>query len=430
MNADERSLTEHLLARLAQVRRDAGMDFEKAVSRDDAFADILDSMGLVEFLAIVAADCGVEPKALEEAVAHRFTTVAELVRSMHQAGIGPKSSRQSAASDTVKPHARGNESTPSTGASWLAATAVRLPNTIQGAGSINALLHRPPGWFENHAGIQGRRLWSGQDPLAAAAEAGGECLAQARLQTKEVGALLVTSEAPPLLAGLAADLHHRLGLPSETVALEVGGACTGFLAALWLARALLPRTGPVLVTAVEAPSHYLTLKPGAAGENAALFGDGAAASLISDRPLDGASVALIEVILGAEGGAGKLLQVQHTAAGLAALSMDGGGLASRAIRTMARGLRRLVSGHGLELSQLAGVVIHGGNGRLPGLLARQLGLPSEKVWSETPTTGNLGAASLPVAWKARQPAPDGPVAWAAVGAGLTWGVALTTPYEF
>jgi 3-oxoacyl-[acyl-carrier-protein] synthase III len=65
-------------------------------------------------------------------------------------------------------------------------------------------------------------------------------------------------------------------------------------------------------------------------------------------------------------------------------------------------------------------------GRLPALLARQLGLGVDRVWSETAHTGNLGSASLPVAWAAHPP-PQGPVAWTAVGAGLQWGAALFTP---
>ena len=59
------------------------------------------------------------------------------------------------------------------------------------------------------------------------------------------------------------------------------------------------------------------------------------------------------------------------------------------------------------------------------LLSRQLRLPPDRVWSATATTGNLGSASLPVAWQTHA-SHCGPVAWVAVGAGLTWGVALTT----
>ncbi|MHB1424697.1 MAG: hypothetical protein ACYC3I_16125 [Gemmataceae bacterium] len=51
-------------------------------------------------------------------------------------------------------------------------------------------------------------------------------------------------------------------------------------------------------------------------------------------------------------------------------------------------------------------------------------LPRQCVFSETTRTGNLGSASLPVAWTARDPSVSHPVIWAAVGAGLQWGTAL------
>ena len=67
---------------------------------------------------------------------------------------------------------------------------------------------------------------------------------------------------------------------------------------------------------------------------------------------------------------------------------------------------------------------HGGNGRMPAMLARQLHLPPSKVWSDVATTGNLGSASVPVAWSTRRGSVRGPVIWTAVGAGLQWGAAL------
>src|SRR5262249_27622240 len=133
---------------------------------------------------------------------------------------------------------------------WLAATVAHLPLQVQPAAVINEVLHQPAGWLESHAGIVQRRLWDDQDPLQAAAAAGQDCVAQTGLAVEEVGPLLVTSEAPPVLAGLAADLHHRLGLLATAPATEVGGACTGFLTTLWLGQMMLPRLGAVLVIAV------------------------------------------------------------------------------------------------------------------------------------------------------------------------------------
>ncbi len=101
--------------------------------------------------------------------------------------------------------------------------------------------------------------------------------------------------------------------------------------------------------------------------------------------------------------------------------MDGTALAGRAVRAMAGVVHELTLRNGLTPGDLAGVVAHGGNGRMPAVLARQLGLPAGRVWSEAPRAGNLGAASLPVAWAAQRPRPPGPVVWTAAGAGLAWG---------
>ncbi len=107
------------------------------------------------------------------------------------------------------------------------------------------------------------------------------------------------------------------------------------------------------------------------------------------------------------------------------MHMDGPALALRAVKAMAEAVEAITARHGIDVGALEAVVCHGGNGRLPALLARQLGLAPERVWSEAGRTGNLGSASLPAAWAAHRPAPQGPGAWAAAGAGLTWGAALT-----
>lgn len=416
-NTTLEGLTAHLLDRLREVQQNLGM----LPADDDAgarFADLLDSMGMVEFLTVLADDCGVTPARIERCADRRFGTVAELAAALHAAGLRPSAAR---AESAPAPAAGQAEQV----ACWLGATAAALPGTVQPASALDEALRRPAGWLEAHAGIRQRRTWGDEDPLDAAAGAALACLQQAGLLVEQVGALLVTAGAPPLLAGLAAALHHRLDLRPDTVALQVGGACTGYLEALWAARAILPRVGVALVVAVEAPTHWLEVAPGPAGEAAALFGDGAAASVLCQHPPCPEAVPVAEVTCGADGGAAALLRVGRGAAGGIAVHFEGEALAARAVRTMADAVRDVAGDHGLNVADLEAVVMHGGNGRLPALLARQLGVSPERVWSTTAQTGNLGTASLPVAWAGRRPAPRGPVAWAAVGAGLTWGVSLT-----
>jgi 3-oxoacyl-[acyl-carrier-protein] synthase-3 len=301
---------------------------------------------------------------------------------------------------------------------------MHLPQTVQSAGELNRLIGRAPGWLERHAGIQQRRIWNAQDPISAAAEAARTCLERAALDPSEVGALLVTSEAPPQVIGLAASVHHLLGLPTSSVALETGGACNGFVSGLWLARNLAARVGNVLIVSVEAPTSYLEVAPGPAGEGAALFGDAAAAALISANPIAKHALSITDVRLGVDGGVGGILRIERSARGVPEIIMKGVELAGRAIEAMAQSALEIARLNRLSVADLAAVVAHGGNGRMPALLGRKLWLPPDRIWSETAMTGNLGSASLPVAWATRQADSKGPVVWTAVGAGLNWGAAL------
>ncbi len=428
MSTSLENLADHLLTRLAEVQNNLGLP-DVPNHRESRFADVLDSMAMVEFLAILTKDCGLKPGAIEHCVNHHFGTVGELAKAMHAAGLVPcgtidTSKRPTNALQSTVRSPFSARSRVSTQTIWLAATAVRLPEATQSADVLNEALGRPSGWLQRHAGIQQRRIWINQDPLAAAADAGRECLQRAGLAATDVGALLVTSEAPPLLVGLAAAVHHQLRLGPDAVALEIGNACSGFLAALWMAQTLLPRVGVVLVVAIEAPTRYLQLTPGPAGEAAALFGDAAAAAVVCADPSGPDAISISEVCLRADGDAGPLLKLERSAAGVIELHMSGITLANRAVHVMAESVSELLQGHGLSTADLTAVVAHGGNGRLPALLARRLGLSPERVWSQASSAGNLGSASLPTAWALRESRPKGPAIWTAVGAGLTWGAAL------
>ncbi len=429
MTSSPNDLIEHLLTRLREVQRN--FRFEETGDPNVPLAEVLDSMGLVELVAILAEDFGVTSDAIDQAVGRKYGAIAEVAHRLRAAGLSQNVQNRSekiADRGGEKPTREDTSTGPDKKAlGWLVSTAVRLPHKIQPASEINEILHRPPGWLESHAGILQRRVWADQDPLLAAFEAAEECLSRAGLSAAEVGALLVTSEAPPLPIGLAAALHHRLQLGSGANALEIGGACTGFLAAWWTGIKLLPSCSNVLILSVEHHSQYLALGPGPAGEAAALFGDAAAACLISARSVSSSSRPIRAIMHQTDGSGAGLLRVERGRTGSYELRMQGVALAGRAVRAMAQSVRELVERHGFKVADLDAVVVHGGNGRLPGLVALQLDIPADIIWSQTSLTGNVGSASLPVAWALQPNLPSGLVAWTAVGAGLTWAAALTGP---
>ena len=423
---------------LRQIQERSGDSASPDGDENTSFADTLDSTAMLEFIASLADACGVPPETIQGCVDRQFTTVGDLAASLHAAGLvpngkadvtpgllsGPRSEKtlRRIVSRGAFPHTIRSPDTP--GTIWLGGAAACLPKAVEPAGVIDQRLGRPNGWLERHAGIRQRRVWADQDPLDAAADAAHACLEKAGFRLADVGALLVTSEAPPVLAGLASATHHRLRLRPSTVALEIGGACTGFLTAMWMAQSLVSRVGMVLVIAIEAATRYLKVQPGEAGEGSALFGDGVAACIFSGEPVGSKGVQVNDVLLGRDGSVGDVLRIERTSTGSVEIRMKRIELAGRAIEAMAHSAQEMAKRHRLAASDLAAVVAHGGNGRMPPLLARQLGISPELVWSETAMTGNLGSASIPVAWATRFARLSGPAIWTAAGAGLTWGAAL------
>ena len=106
-------LTAHLLCRLHEVRSRLGLTGE--ADAQTRFADAVDSMALVEFVGLLADECGVEPTDIEEAVGRHFTTIGELARVLHGASILPGAGVQTG--EAILP-----ASIPATVPAWLAAT--------------------------------------------------------------------------------------------------------------------------------------------------------------------------------------------------------------------------------------------------------------------------------------------------------------------
>src|SRR4051794_35966554 len=119
----------HLLRRLGEVQENLGFEMTNG-DPASLLADEVDSMGLVELVAVLAEDGGVRPEVIEQAVGHRFGTVAELAEALASAGL------------TFRDHAGVIEASAATGPAarcagktscWLGAVTLRLPETVERA---------------------------------------------------------------------------------------------------------------------------------------------------------------------------------------------------------------------------------------------------------------------------------------------------------
>ena len=123
---------------------------------------------------------------------------------------------------------------------------------------------------------------------ALAADAATRALAQAGIAASDIDAVVVSTCTGYVCPGLSGHVAERLGLRADVQAFDlVGQGCAAALPNLQLGRALLA-TGEcanVLSVCVEVSSAamYLDNDPGVL-ISACLFGDGAGAAVLSDRP--------------------------------------------------------------------------------------------------------------------------------------------------
>ena len=207
------ALTTHLIHLLRRVQRQLGEE-ESADDPATRFADALDSMGMVEFVAILAGECGVAPSAIEECVDRRFGTVADLAAAMSAVGLTPRRTD----CESVQPPP-GRIANPSYGPARQARP-TRAESSSLVPCWLSTTVTAPPGGGPARRGHQcsprpargmvraacGHRVAVplGQARSPDRCRFGGRRL-PARRGTRRadaVGVLLVTSEVPPRLAGL------------------------------------------------------------------------------------------------------------------------------------------------------------------------------------------------------------------------------------
>ena len=168
-----------------------------------------------------------------------------------------------------------------------------------------------------------------------------------------------------------------------------------------------------------------------------LFGDGAAAAVLSRSPDDGPGVLAWD--LGCDGSAAGLLEIraggsrmpataETIAAGEQYLKMQGQEVFRRAVRVVVESARTTLDRAGVAASDVAWFVPHQANIRIIESASSRLGIAADRTIVNIDRYGNTSAASIPLALA--EAADDGRlrdgdlVLMSGFGAGMTWASAL------
>lgn len=334
---------------------------------------------------------------------------------------------------------------------FITGTGSYLPEGVVTNEEIAARLGLDPEQIFKSSGIR-RRRWAttGTTTSSLAAAALRLAIEDADLNIDQIDYLLFGTMTPDrLIPGSAAAIQSALGL-REIPCLDIRAACCNALYGLDLARALV-LTGSATKVAVclaEVQSPFLDLS-NEAGTLSMLFGDGAAALVVSNQPSVSASsdhpnLEVIDVLLATNGQYVDDLGIRcpGTEFGTAsthpaeeyledyAPRMNGQSVILQASRRMVSACRNLLERNQLTAKDVRWLVPHQANANLLAQVARGLGLsqPECEVVSVLEDLGNTSSASMGIALdslrRAKRIKPDEYLLLPAFAAGFTWGAAL------
>ncbi len=260
-------------------------------------------------------------------------------------------------------------------------------------------------WIYSHTGIVSRHI--ADDNVAAsdlALPAALQALERSSLQADDIDLLLFSSSTPDYLGGLPATacvLQHKLALGS-TAAMDISAACSSFIYALETARCFI-HSGAARNIMVVCAEKYSSILNWEDRSTAVLFGDGAAAAIVSQT--DDEASRIMPLYLSADGsgavhlcrpaGGSKQEINDETSKGDLCLRMNGRQVYNYAISSMITLIEKTLETHALDMDGISYIVPHQANARMVDTVAKRRGYDPSKFFMNIEYRANTASSSIP-----------------------------------
>lgn len=291
----------------------------------------------------------------------------------------------------------------------IAGTGVFVPPTIRTSAGIDAELGRPAGMTEKRVGVKSRPVVTTESTSAMAIEAARRAVERSGVNPQEIDLVLSAAAVPEQpIPATAPLIQQALGLGRARIpAFDVNASCLSFVVAFDIAAQMIEagRARNVLIASSEIPSRALPWKQ--SPDTAALFGDGAAAIVLSANRGGSGGVAAFHMETWPEGyrdcelaAGGTRFDFYRDAAGFAdnaVFRMDGKAAYKLAAKVIAPFFEALLGKAGWRWSDVDLVVPHQASRGSLDHLVQKLKIPREKIVDLIATHGNQIAASIPTA---------------------------------
>jgi 3-oxoacyl-[acyl-carrier-protein] synthase-3 len=318
----------------------------------------------------------------------------------------------------------------------IVAVGAYVPEQVVTNADLEHLVDTSDEWIFSRTGIKERRKAAATEATSdLAAKAAQKAMANAQVTADQIDLIITATVTPDMLFPSTSCLVQEKIGARRAAAFDIEAACSGFIYALEIGQQfIMSRTyDTVLVIGAE---KLTSVVDWADRNTCVLFGDGAGAAILQNRP---GSHGLLTVCLGADGSKGNVLCVPGGGSRLPAsaqsvaerqhyIRMDGRETFKYAVQAMLSAGKEALARCELDISQIACVIPHQANRRIIEAVSERLGARPDQVYINLDRYGNTSAASVALAL-------DEAVACGRVrrgdlillvvfGGGFTWGAAV------
>jgi 3-oxoacyl-[acyl-carrier-protein] synthase-3 len=311
-----------------------------------------------------------------------------------------------------------------------------VPERVLSNADLEKMVDTSHEWIFSRTGIKERRIAAQHEATSdLAAKAARVAMTRARIAPGEIDLIILATITPDMpFPSTACLVQEKIGA-ENAAAFDIQAACSGFIFALEIGQQfIMSRTyDTILVIGAEKLSAIINWQD---RNTCVLFGDGAGAAILRNRP---EAHGLLTACMGSDGaragllcmpGGGSAFPPSHetVAAGLHYLRMDGKETYKNAVTAMHIAAEEALRRCQLDISQITCIIPHQANRRIIDTVAERLGAKPEQLFVNLEKHGNTSAASVAIALdeavQCKRIQRGDLVLLIVFGAGLTWGAAV------
>ncbi|MCS6822000.1 MAG: ketoacyl-ACP synthase III [Microscillaceae bacterium] len=280
---------------------------------------------------------------------------------------------------------------------YISQIATYLPNQVvtnEYFQQINGLSHE---WIIERTGIEQRRKAQATENTNSMAIQAVKALSPFAINLQNIDLIVGATYTPyDTIHSLAHAVQHYLDLHHIPV-LSISTACSSFVNAMEIVQGYfaMGKASQALVVVADNNTAYSNEKDTIGGH---LWGDGAAALIVTKNPDNQSTMRVIDIITAGAGNVGKAPEGVYLRPNDGKFQMPHGkDVFMNACQYMTKATIDVLQRNGYQLSDLDYLVPHQANLRITKNVAQRLGLPEEKALSNIQYLGNTGCAGCVIA---------------------------------